>query len=83
MPVEALFVCKRCSFDITPPCRVNSPVAAKELKEFVLIWYGKFHYFTINALNLYDNFGEKRIKFRILVFVLLAFEEPGSMSANF
>ena len=53
------------------------------LKEFVLIWYGKFHYFTINALNLYDNFGEKRIKFRLLVFVLLAFEDPGSMSANF
>ena len=32
MPVEALCVCKTCSFDITPPCRVNSPVAAKKLR---------------------------------------------------
>ena len=31
MPVEALCACKTYSFDMTIQCRVNSPVAVKEL----------------------------------------------------
>ena len=35
MPFEALCACKTCSFDMTIQCRVNSPMAAKELKGYI------------------------------------------------
>ena len=39
--------------------------------------------FMMNAQSFETDFGENRIKFRLLVFELLALENPGSMSAKF
>ena len=40
-------------------------------------------FFMINALSFKKDFGDNRIKFRLLVLELLALKSPGSMSAKF
>ena len=48
-----------------------------------MIFIENLIFFMINALSFKKDFGENRIKCRLLVFELLALENPGSMSAKF
>ena len=48
-----------------------------------MIYIENLIFSMINALSSKKDFGENRIKFRLLVFELLALEYPGSMSAKF
>ena len=48
-----------------------------------MILIENFIFSIINALSFRKDFGENRIKFRLLVFESLALEYPGSMSAKF
>ena len=54
-----------------------------EFKGVILDFDEKLRFFTITALHSLNNFGGKSIKFRLLIFELLTFKDPGSMSANF
>ena len=53
------------------------------LKELKMIFIEIFIFSIINALSFKNDFGENRIKFRLLVFELSTLEHPGSMSAKF
>ena len=48
------------------------------LKELEVIFFRNFHIFTIDAVDSNNNNGENRIHFRLLIFELLAFEDPGA-----